>query len=194
MLSSGVSPELSAIKPAFTVRAGRRGSTALRALLERVPDVLRSRGIELHVVEADPDAVAGYSYGTDHAIHDLEAVTETPSVGAVRVFGASDVGEAVDAAAVRSGGARVVVIDDALDAPARVDARASTVLRRAVLATETGRLVAGPNFAQEIGDVVEVTHAPLGLDARRYRVSGLRYRFERERRPRVEMQLTLTAP
>jgi len=115
-------------------------------------------------------------------------------VGAVRVFGASDVGEQFDIGVLANGAATAVVVDDALDSQARVVARAASELRRARLATEAARLTARPNVGQEIGDVVEVADAALGLDAARYRVAATRFRYTRERGPRAEMQLTLSIP
>lgn len=194
VLSSGAGPELTALQPAFTVRAGQRGGAALRALLERAPEVARPRGVSLHLVGVDPAATADYAYGVEHAIDSLALVDPAPAVGEVRVFGASDVGESIDVAGAAQGAATVVVVDASLDAPARVDARAATVLRRAELTAATARLTAAPNLAQELGDIVEVTDPAHGLDAARYRVAEVRYRFARSGRPRAEMQLSLTRP
>ena len=38
VLSSGASAESTGVTPAYTVRAGERGDTAFRGLLERLPD------------------------------------------------------------------------------------------------------------------------------------------------------------
>jgi hypothetical protein len=194
VLISDVSAELTALKPPFTVRAGQRGGAAVRSLLERAPDVARPQSTKLLLFEPDEADAADYAYGVDHAVDGLELTADAPAVGAVRVFGAAHVGEELDVDALERGAATVVVVDDALDSAARVDARAATVLRRAELETEAARLVARPNVGQEIGDIVEVTDATLGLDAVRYRVAAVRFRFSRDRRPLAEMRLTLTAP
>ena len=49
------------------------------------------------------------------------------------------------------------------------------------------------NAGQELGDVIEVTDATLGLAAARFRVVALRLRFERLRgTPRYDLVLSLS--
>ena len=65
--------------------------------------------------EPDAAAAADYAFSADHAIERLELASEAPPVGAVRVFGASDVGEQFDIGALAEGAATAVLVDDALD-------------------------------------------------------------------------------
>jgi hypothetical protein len=54
-------------------------------------------------------------------------------------------------------------------------------------------LVAPPNVGQEVGDVIEVISAPLGLTVARYRVASLRLRYARGgQRPVYEQTLALS--
>lgn len=68
----------------------------------------------------------------------------------------------------------MIAVDDNLTTTARTVARADAVLRKVSLDAETGELVAAPHGGQEVGDVIAVSDAMLGLDAARYRVTALR--------------------
>ncbi|MYI83032.1 MAG: hypothetical protein F4056_06990 [Chloroflexi bacterium] len=181
------------LRPAFTVRAGERGATAMRRLLRALPDRLRSDGRLLVVSEPVAGAAADYAYGTDHAIlaHAIEA--GRPAAGWARVFGSGVFAEATDEAAIAEGAGAVIAVDENLGAQDRVAARAGTLLRQSRVAVERGELLVRPNVAQEPGDIVEVSDAAAGLDAVPFRVAGLRLRFSRGARPRYEQTLTLGA-
>jgi hypothetical protein len=139
---------------------------------------------------------ASYAYGTDHAIAALAVAVERPGVGWARVLGAGVVAEGVEAGALERGGAAAVHVDANLASQARADARAATLLRRSALAAARGELTVPVNAGQEIGDVIEVTDATLGLDAVPFRVATLRLRYvrggPRGARPRYDLALTLS--
>ena len=187
----GASAESAALRPAFTVRAGERGATAVRRLLRALPDRLRSGGRLLLLSEPAAGAVAAYAYGAEHAIlaHAIEA--GRPAAGWARVFGSGVFAEATDEAALAGGAGAVIAVDENLGAQDRVEARAGTLLRQSRLAVDRGELLVRPNVAQEPDDIVAVTDAAAGLDAVPFRVAGLRLRFARGKRPRYEQTLIL---
>ncbi|MYA21004.1 MAG: hypothetical protein F4Z25_12375 [Chloroflexi bacterium] len=187
----GASAESAALRPAFTVRAGERGATAVRRLLRALPDRLRSSGRQLLLSEPARGAAAGYAYGREHAIlaHAIEA--GRPAAGWARVFGSGVFAEATDEAALAGGAGPVIAVDENLGAQDRVEARAGTLLRQSRLAVDRGELLVRPNVAQEPDDIVAVTDAATGLDAVPFRVAGLRLRFARGKRPRYEQTLIL---
>ncbi|MEZ4553761.1 MAG: hypothetical protein R3B59_07615 [Dehalococcoidia bacterium] len=193
-LRLSVSPgsnESTAHQPAFTVRAGESAATAVRRLLEVVPDVLRMRGSTPVLFEPLASESSGYACGTTHAVEALSAEEGRQAAGWARVFGAGVFAESVDVAALHAGAGAALVVDDALAAQARADVRATTVLRRQALAVPRGELVSPPNVGAEVWDVIDVTDATLGLSGAKYRVAGWRLRFSRAARPVYEQTLQL---
>jgi hypothetical protein len=190
------SSESGALTPAFTVRAGEQGAAALRRLLDAIPDELRPHFHTLSPFEPTTGDATDYAYGgaTDqHSITALEVSAGRPHAGWVRVFGAGVVAEAVDDAALEHGAGAVIAVDDNLGVQARATARASTLLRRSTLASPRGVLTVPVNAGQEVGDVIEVTDATLGLAAARFRVAALRVRLARAAsKPRYDLTLTLS--
>jgi hypothetical protein len=165
-------------------------------LLETIPDELRPDFHTLSPFEPTPADATAYAYGsaTDHhAVTALEISMARPHAGWARVFGAGVVAEAVDDAALERSAGAVIAVDDNLAVQARATARASTLLRRSALATPRGVLTASVNAGQEVGDVIEVTDATLGLAASRFRVVALRLRYVRSTsKPRYDLTLTLS--
>jgi hypothetical protein len=181
-------------EPTFTVRAGD-SATAVRRLLDTVPDMIRMTGTTPLLFEPTPEDATDYEYGTTHPLHQVRIEDGRTSAGWSRVFGNAVFAEAVDVAALRDGAGTALVVDDNLAAQTRADVRATTVLRRQQLAVPRGEVVTPPNVGQEVGDVVEVTDSTLGLEAEPFRVAALRLRYargpSREGRPLYEMTLSL---
>jgi hypothetical protein len=190
--ASGASSESTTWQPAFTVRAGERGASAFRRLLDALPDLAIMRALGPTLTEPATSQSTAYTYGEGHAVLDARIEDAAGSTGWVRVFGSGVFAQAVDAAALRAGAAAAVVVDDTLAAQARADARATTLLRKSALEVDRGTLVVPANAGQEAGDVIEVTSPPLGLDGARYRVAALRLRFARGARPVYEHTLSLS--
>ena len=181
-------------KPAFTVRAGEPAATAVRRLLDTVPDMIRMRGTTPLLFEPKAADAVDYALGVAHAIHEARIEDGRSSAGWARVFGNGVFAEAVDDAALCSGAGTALVVDDTLAVQARADVRATTTLRRQALAVHRGEVVVPPNAGQEVGDVVSVTDATLGLSAAPFRVAALRLRYIRDApRPLYEMTLSLTS-
>ncbi len=191
LIMRNASAEAVALRPAFTVRAGERGGTAVRRLLRALPDRLQMERGLLVLSEPAADGAAGYAYGAEHAVlaHTIEA--GRPAAGWARVFGRGVFAEAADEDALAAGAGAVTAIDENLGAQDRADARAGTLLRQSRLAVDRGELLVRPNVAQQPGDIVAITDAEAGLDAAPFRVAGLRLRFARGARPRYEQTLTL---
>ncbi|MEI7924857.1 MAG: hypothetical protein WCI61_01525, partial [Chloroflexota bacterium] len=177
LLASSQSAESLNVTPAYTVRAGERGDHAFARLLDRLPDDVRAQGTYLVLTESSDVEAARCAYGTAHAIASLRAVDERREAGWARVFGAGLFAEAVDPNAIGSGAGAAIIVDDNLTSTARAIARASAVLRRAVLDGDAGELVALPHAGQEVGDVIEVTEPTAGLDAAPYRVTSVRFDY-----------------
>ena len=195
--ATDASDEVVLLTPAVEVRPGELAAVAVRRLLVALPDLVRMRGTTATLVEPRPDDAPVYAYGRAHdglPPHPVRAFRIDASrapVGRARVFGASELSDAIDPAALLAGGGLAIEVDDNLDAPGRVQARAATVLRRAAR-VPLGELVAAANPAHEPGDVIEVTDAALGIDAIPYRVLTARLRWAAGgRAPRYESVLAL---
>lgn len=196
LLASGQSAEATSVTPAYTVRAGERGDHAFARLLDRLPDEVRPRGTDMTLTAPLASESATYAYGAvsadGHAVASMRAVEERRDAGWARVFGAGLFAEAVDEGAIAGGAGAAVLVDDNLTSTARAVARADAALRRATLESDAGELVAPPHAGQEVGDVIEVTDATLGLDAAAYRVTSLRFDYVLTRRaPKAVMTLGL---
>ncbi len=189
---SGASAAALVHEPAFTIGAGERASTALRRLLSKTPNALRARGWTLTLTEPDPEAASTAAYGDDaHPLIAAGLVDGTPEEGWVRVFGDDVIGQAVAGDAVAAGGGLAVVVDRTLYTTGQAEDRATARLRHAGRAAERAWLRTLPHAAQEVGDVVEVTDAALGLDGARFRVRSVRIDLVRSPRARAEMRLGL---
>ncbi len=178
------------LTPGFTVRAGESALAALTRLLERVPDQVFGRGLDLRLVERDPDEAATYAYGTAdpaHAVHALDFRDAEGAPGWARVLGAGAVGEAVGT----SEGGVAVVADATITTADLATARAGAALRRAVLAEERGTLEAAPHPGHEPGDVIAVTDATLGLDAEAFRITSVELDYRQQPRAKYVMRLGL---
>ncbi len=198
------SGEATALEPAFTVRPGERGDTAVRRLLATLPDLARMRGVDLVLFDAAADDEADASYGAPATAGASSGYSEPPLLavaiedggqraGWARVFGDGVFAEAVEEGALASGGGVAIAVDDNLASQPRANARAETLLRRAALETSRGAITVSVHPGHEPGDVVAITDATLGLEAARFRVSEVRLRFDRAaRHPRYEQTLSLT--
>ncbi|MFA7296081.1 MAG: hypothetical protein WC211_02710 [Dehalococcoidia bacterium] len=193
LASGGTSAESAAWSPSFTLRAGESAATGIERLTARLADVVLMRGLTPTLREPLVADATDYAYGTSHAILDGRVEAAPPGPGWTRVFGRGVFAEAVDIVALQAGGGVAVAVDDSLAAQARVDARATSLLRKAAIEAVTAEVVVPPNVGQEVGDVVEVTSAGLGLVAARYRVAALRLRWSRGRQAAYEQTLSLSA-
>lgn len=185
--TGGGSLDASSLTPGFTVRAGESGAAALARLMERVPDQVFGRGLDLLLVERDPDEAATYAYGTAHPIRSLELRAAEGTTGWARILGDDAVGEAVGG----GDGVVAVVVDASVTSAALATARAEAALRRAALLEERGTLEAAPHPGHEPGDVIAVTDVALGLDAEACRVTSVELDYAQQPRGKYLMRLEL---
>ena len=209
---TNASVEATTLRPAFAVRAGENGATAVSRLLEMLPDVLVVSGVDAALTEVRANDSTDYAYGASqsadgHIALELRAGDRPVPAGWARVFGDGVFAEAVDEAALRDGASTAIAVDDNLTAQPRADARAATLLRQAALAAPRGELVARANVGQEVNDVITIADESLGMrpfpyafpltfptvGPTKFRVAALRLRFARGRaQPRYDTTLTLT--
>lgn len=189
----GASAESVTLQPAFTVRAGERGTTAVRRLLEMLPDevIMRTHVALLSRPDVDDEPLA--TFGDDEPVMRLAVESGAPAAGWARIFGADVLAEAVDEIALAEGGSTAIVVDENIAAQARADARADAVLRRSKLALGRGELVVRPHPGLEVGDAIAITSKRAGLVGARFRVSGLHTRYVRGgRRAVYEQRIALS--
>lgn len=193
LTSRVASTESVALRPAFTVRAGERGSTAVRRLLEALPDDILMRDHWALLTEPRAADAPVATFGDEDPLVRLTVEEGAPATGWARVLGAGVLAEAIHEAALAEGGGAAIVVDENIDAQARADARARTVLRRARLALGRGELVTPPHAGLEIGDAVAVSSRRARLAAAPFRVSGLHLRYVRGgRRAVYEQRIALS--
>ena len=191
--STGASLESITLQPAFTVRAGERGSGAVRRLLRALPDEVVMQSQTPVLTEPAASDPVDDAFGVEHAILGLAVEAGRPAAGWARAFGSGVLAQAVDEAALADGGGALIVVDENLSAQARADVRADAVLRQSRLAVERGELRVRPHAGLEVGDVVTVTAPEAGLSAAPFRVAGLRLRYARGGpRPVYEQRVMLS--
>ncbi|TAK33758.1 MAG: hypothetical protein EPO21_11800 [Chloroflexota bacterium] len=194
-----LSSEMSADQPAFAIAPGESGATAVRRLLDQVPEVLFWRQATGYVKSVSASDSASYAYGTDHVIYRGEAMEEAYRVNRVQVFGAGTYGEEQTWDEIAGVGDRLTqVVDLNLNTADRVNGRAAAVKRKWELAATPTMLVTPVSCGVELYDVVTVTESRLGLSTAKRRVRGYTVRYARsstqrgpERRGLWEMDLVL---
>lgn len=194
--SAGPSATASTVKPAFTLRAGDNGATALARLFARTPDLLHTRGLQVIVREADPQATPAATfalapYGDEHAILATARVDDRERVGWARVLGDGAAAQALDLAAIERGGGIALAVDETLDAAGETADRAQAEVRRAALVTERAWAEVVPHPGIEPSDVVALSAPSSGLDAAVMRVISVRLEYAARPRGRYVMRLGL---
>jgi hypothetical protein len=175
---SGASSASTSLLPAFTVSPGDSALTAVRELLEMLPDVVFLRGEFAFLTEPLASEAADYSYGPDHRILAARYAEEMAPANRVQVFGKAVFAERFDWAGVATANDRLEqVLDTNLTTVAQAEARGDALLRHAAMEAADGEIVAAVNCGLELYDVVEVTDAPAGLSAAKRRVLGLGLRY-----------------
>jgi len=193
LVLGSTSAAVTTLTPGFVVRTGESGAAALTRLLARVPDQLTGHGLTVILEERDPDEAATYAYGTTHPVHSLSLRDAEGAPAWARVLGSGAVGEAVAGSGGHPvlGGGIAVVVDPAITDAGIADARAEATLRRAALLEERGTLEATPHPGHEVGDVIAITDATLGLDAEPFRVTSVALDYTCQPRGKYVMRLGL---
>ncbi|MBA7596051.1 hypothetical protein ES703_07031 [subsurface metagenome] len=179
--------------PAFTIHPRESGATAVRRLLEMVPDVLfflRDCGYLKNPV-SDEESV--YSYGTDHAIFEARYTSGTQEINRVQVYGDGIMRETFDWDEIAKIYDRLGQVHDLnLDTLAKAKARGEAELREQAIAASGGEILVPLNCGQDLYDVVEITDERAGLSSVRRRVVGMTLRYSTSgREARYEQRLRL---
>lgn len=189
---AGASGEATTLKPSFTIHPGESGASAVRRLLEKVPDVLLFQGHVGSLIEPLAADATDYSYGTDHVITQGRYQSRAQDYNRVQVFGSGDVGEAFTWGEVDEVFDRLLQVHDLnLDTFQKTQDRANSALREQLLAALDGEINVPVNCGQELFDVIEVTDSAVGLSAAKRRVMGLELRYSRGQRPEYRHIFTL---
>jgi len=164
--------------PAFAIHPGESGASAVRQLLEVVPDVLFFRRHYGYIVNPKASDSSRYSYGVDHALWQGQYSQLSPEIDRVQVFGAGVLSEGFDWSGMAKVYDRLYQIHDLnLDSAEKAQKRAQAELRRQEIAASAGEILVPPNCGQELYDVIDVADSRAGLDGERRRVLGLTLRY-----------------
>ena len=179
-------------RPSFTVHPGETGATAVRRLMAMAPDLLHFRGREAFIRLPQPTDAVSYAFGSYHPVHHVRLAHAAPDATRVQVFGAAGVAEAVDWRGMPLVGERLRQVHDLnQDTLAKAQVHAAALLDRSRRDTVSGELLAPPNCAQELHDIVEV-HPPNATAPTRLRVAALELDYRRTGTPRYQQKITLT--
>ncbi len=190
--SVGASPAATNLYPAFTLGPGVSGLTAVRALLEMVPDVVVMRGSTGLLKEPRTSEATAYAYGTDHALLAGRYALVLAGANRAQAFGKGVFAERFDWPGVESAYDRLAqALDANLTTVGQAGDRADALLRREAMGSSEGEVRVPVNCGQELYDVIEVTDAGAGLSAAKRRVVGLLLRYSTGERPAYEQGLAL---
>ena len=179
--------------PTFTIHPRESGATAVRRLLEMVPDVLFFLSDSSYVKNPLPDEDSSYSYGTDHAILEARYTSGAQEINRVQVYGDGIMSERFAWDEIARIYDRLGQVHDLnLDALAQAEARGDAKLREEAIAAKGGGILVPLNCGQDLYDVVEITDERAGLSSVRRRVVGMTLRYSTSgRESRYEQKLRL---
>jgi len=204
--SSGASAASANLYPPLALPPGTSALTAVRRVLDRVPDRLFARGEFLFLNEPLAADTADATYGRplttqDQEIAAAEYVDALKDANHAQVFAAADgtiVAEDVDytETALLYSAPRQRA-DPYLTAGADATARAAAEQRRQTIETTRGDTITAPvHCGLEVNDVIAITDARHGLTSAKRRVLALRtlYRRGPGGKARYDHQIELGAP
>lgn len=127
--------------PAFTISPAESGATAVRRLLEMVPDVLFFRGSCAYLWNPQASDSSIYSYGTGHAIIEGRFGVGGPAANRVQVFGSGVMKDNLDWESIAGVYDRLVQVYDLnLATLAKAEERGQAEMRRAQMASLSGEI------------------------------------------------------
>ena len=180
--------------PAFVVHAGQSGAEAVRDLLARFADLLFFRQEGATMKEPTAGEATTYTYGVAHSLRGIRLLTGLPEATRLQAFGAGVMAEALDWGLATSADDRLrQVLDRNLTTSGQVQARATLELERRRRAVAEGSILIAPQPAQELYDVIALTHAGLALSNARKRVRGWRLTYQTGKRPAYDQTFVLGA-
>lgn len=192
------STRLDGHKPQYIIGDGHTGKAELKELLEYIDDALVQREGYMYTRDAVADEAADYAYGSEHAVlageyGERRLITHTQAGGSV-----SGVSYPIRIGAFDWDSLAQGIYNSRVVHRVNMVSTAAIDKAEALLAYEQTRSVEAVitvpiNVGQEIYDVVTVTDARCGIDARRYRVLAIATEFDR-RKGRYQQKLYLGAP
>ena len=187
------SPALVNHYPSFTIHPGESGATAVRRLLDMVPDVLFFVGDYAYLKNPLPDEASVYSYGTDHAILEARYSSGAQRINRVQVFGQGIMSERFNWDEIARVYDRLGQVHDInLETLEMAEARGDAELREQEMAARGGEIVVPTNCGQDLYDVIEITDERAGLNALKRRVMGITLHYSTlGTEPRYEQRLIL---
>ena len=204
--SSGASAASANLYPPLALPPGTSALTAVRRVLDRLPDRINARGEFLFLNEPLAADAADATYGQpltteDQAIHAATYTDALKDANHLQVFAAADgtiVAEDVDytETALLYSAPRQRA-DPYLTAGADATARAAAEQRRQTIDTTRGDTITAPvHCGLEVNDIIAITDGRHGLSAAKRRVLSLRtlYRRGPGGKARYDHVITLGAP
>jgi len=180
--------------PAFTIHPGESGLTAVKRLLDMVPDVILFVTDTAYLINPLASDAISYSYGTDHRILEGRYRTDALDVNRAQVFGSGLLTDdwlwsSIDLVYDRLH----QVVDINLDTVAKAHERGLAVLRHAEIEASGGHVLVPMNCGQDLYDVISITSKQAGLEASRRRVLGLSHTWIPSR-AEYALKIALGAP
>ncbi|MDP2954754.1 MAG: hypothetical protein Q8O76_15730, partial [Chloroflexota bacterium] len=168
------------------------GATAVKRLLEKVPDVLFFRGHWAYSKNPQPGDASDYGYGTDHPVLAGRYASHAPEANRVQVYGSGVFKEVFSWPDLEKAYDRLHQVHDLnLDTEARAQARGEAELRLIQRAATGGEVVVPVNCGQELYDVIDLTDPRAGIAAAKRRVLGLALTYGTGERARYQQRLLL---
>ena len=178
--------------PTFTIHPRESGATAVRRLLEMVPDVLffvRDCG---YIKNPLADEGSAYCYGSDHAILEARYTSSAQVINRMQVYGDGVMSERFDWEEIAKVYDRLGQVQDLnLDTLAKAEERGDAQLREEQMAARGGEIVVPVNCGQDLYDVIEITDERMGLISVKRRVMGITLRYSTTKEACYEQRLSL---
>jgi hypothetical protein len=169
--ATGASSEAANLESSFTIHPWESGTSAVRRLLEKVPDVLLFQGHSGSLVGTLASDTTDYSYGTDHVISQGQYQSSSQEYNQVQVFCSADVAEAFTWVEVDQVFDRLLQIHDLnLDTLSKTQDSANATLRGQFLSSLHGEITVPTNCVQELYPVIKITDSATGFAAAKRRV------------------------
>lgn len=164
--------------PAFTINPGTTGLTAVRRLLDMVPDVILFVTDTAYLINPLASQSSAYSYGTDHSIYEGIYNHQPLTINRVQVYGDGLMTEDWDWDDIKDVYDRLSQARDInLETTAKAHERGEAVLRESVIESLAGHIVVPLNCGQDLFDVIAITCPQLGLDASKWRLLALTHTY-----------------
>ena len=178
--------------PTFTIHPRESGATAVRCLLEMVPDVLFFVGDCGYIKNPLANEGSVYSYGSDHAILEGRYSSGAQGINRVQIYGDGVMSERFDWEEIANVYDRLGQVHDLnLDTLAKAKERGDAELREEQMAARGGEIVVPVNCGQDLYDVIEITDERAGLTSVKRRVMGMTLRYSTVKEARYEQRLSL---